>query len=73
MGVRRQRNRLKGTSLRFFEKDLRIKLTAILLVFIVVATGAALVISYTLITHIIRDNTETVSYTHLTLPTIYSV
>jgi len=58
VGVRRQRNRLKGTSLRFFEKDLRIKLTAILLVFIVVATGAALVISYTLITHIIRDNTE---------------
>jgi methyl-accepting chemotaxis protein len=44
--------------LRFFEKDLRIKLTAILLVFIIVATGAALVISYTLITRIIRNNVE---------------
>lgn len=44
--------------MRFFEKDLRIKLTAILLVFIIVATGAALVISYTLITRIIRDNVE---------------
>lgn len=50
------RKALERTGLRFFEKDLRVKITAILLVFIIVATGAALIISYTLVTHIVRDN-----------------
>ena len=44
--------------MRFFEKDLRVKITTILLVFIIVATGAALVISYTLVTHIVRNNIQ---------------
>jgi len=44
------------TGLRFFEKDLRVKITAILLVFILVGTGASLIISYTLVSHIVRDN-----------------
>ena len=41
-----------------FEKDLRVKITAILLVFIIVSVGAAIIISETLITHIIRDNVQ---------------
>ncbi|MHB8894482.1 MAG: cache domain-containing protein [Candidatus Geothermincolia bacterium] len=42
----------------FFERDLRVKITAILLVFIIVAVGASLVISHTLVTHIIRNNVQ---------------
>ena len=42
----------------FFEKDLRVRITTILLVFIIVAVGASIVISHTLVTHIIRDNVQ---------------
>lgn len=42
----------------FFEKDLRARITTILLVFIVAAVGASIVISHTLVTRIIRDNVE---------------
>jgi HAMP domain-containing protein len=42
--------------LRLFEKDLRVKITAILLVFILLAVGASLIVSYTIVTGIIRKN-----------------
>jgi methyl-accepting chemotaxis protein len=44
--------------LSFFEKDLRIKITAILLVFILVAVGSSMIITHALITHIIRNNVQ---------------
>jgi methyl-accepting chemotaxis protein len=44
--------------LNLFEKDLKVKITIILLVFIIVAVGASMIISRSLVTFIIKDNVQ---------------
>jgi HAMP domain-containing protein len=44
--------------LSLFEKDLRVKITTILLLFIIVAVGASMIISHSIITFIIKDNVQ---------------
>ncbi len=52
----RRGNHSERVGLGFLEKDLRARITAILLVFILISVGASLAISHTLVTYIIRDN-----------------
>ena len=49
---------LERMALGFFEKSLRAKITAILLIFIVAAVGASIVISDALVTRIVRNDVE---------------
>lgn len=44
--------------LRFFERDLRVKITTIFIVLVLFATGAAFLVSYVLVNRIVRDNIE---------------
>lgn len=44
--------------MRFFEKDIRVKITAIFIALVLLASGAALAVSYVLVNRIVRDNIE---------------
>lgn len=44
--------------MRIFEKDLRVKITAIFILLVLLASGAALAVSYILVNRIVRNNIE---------------